>query len=134
MSVTEDFVVSLFNTAAIVASNYGWDRRRRRHKADDGLRICRFEQMEPRQLMTAAPPQIHFGSVFFDPSPGTSTTPNTIQITFQGGAPGTQLTQLIIDGSKNQTRPGRRRYRLDDAGQPESIRPVAADDRLAQWL
>ena len=78
-------------------------RARRRHKADDGLRICRFEQMEPRQLMTAAPPQIHFGSVFFDPAPGTSTTPNTIQITFQGGTPGTQLTQLVIDGSKNQT-------------------------------
>ena len=71
-------------------------------QADDGLRICRFEQMQPRQLMTAAPPQIHFGSVFFDPAPGTSTTPNTIQITFQGGTPSTQLTQLVIDGSKNQ--------------------------------
>jgi protocatechuate 3,4-dioxygenase beta subunit len=93
----------LFSTTAIWRRITDGITRRRRRKAGDGLRICRFEQMEPRQLMTAAPPQIHFGSVFFDPAPGTSTTPNTIQITFQGGAPGTQLTQLIIDGSKNQT-------------------------------
>jgi len=58
--------------------------------------------MEPRQLLSAAPPQIHFGSVFFDAAPGTNTTPDTIQITFQGGAPNTQLTQLVIDGSKQQ--------------------------------
>ena len=66
------------------------------------IRCCAFEKMEPRQLLSGAPPQIHFGSVFFDASPGTNTSPDTIQITFQGGAPNTQLTQLVIDGSKNQ--------------------------------
>ncbi len=69
---------------------------------DDRLRICRFEAMEPRQMMTAAPPQIHFGAVFFEPSPGTNTTASTVQVSFQGGVTGTQLTQLIVDGSKNQ--------------------------------
>ena len=52
--------------------------------------------------MISANPQIHFGSVFFDPAPGKDTTPNTIQVTFQGGQPGTTLTQLVIDGSQNQ--------------------------------
>jgi uncharacterized surface anchored protein len=52
--------------------------------------------------MMSANPQIHFGSVFFDPAPGKDTSPNTIQITYQGGQPGTTLTQLVIDGSANQ--------------------------------
>ncbi|HEV2968343.1 MAG TPA: SdrD B-like domain-containing protein [Pirellulales bacterium] len=94
--------MSLFNTAAIWRRIFKSAGRKPGRAAGEHLRVCRFEQMEPRQLLTAAPPQIHFGSVFFDPAPGTNTTPNTIQVSFQGGAAGTQLTQLVIDGSKNQ--------------------------------
>ncbi len=94
--------MSLFSTAAIWRRMFRGSKRKPSRIANDPMRVCRFEQMEPRQLMTAAPPQIHFGSVFFDPAPGTNTTPSTIQVTFVGGAPGTQLSQLVIDGSKNQ--------------------------------
>ncbi len=94
--------MSLFSAAAIWRRMFKGSGRKPARAANDGMRVCRFEQMEPRQLMTAAPPQIHFGSVFFDPAPGTNTAPNTIQITFVGGAPGTELSQLVIDGSKNQ--------------------------------
>ncbi len=92
--------MSLLNTVA------NWGRllkgpRRRAKSAAEHLHICRFELMEPRQMLSANP-QIHFGSVFFDPSPGKDTSANTIQVTFQGGQPNTQLTQLIINGSKNE--------------------------------
>ncbi len=93
--------MSLFSTIASWRRIFGGPNRKL-PSGDDRFRLCRFEQMEPRQLLSAAPPQIHFGSVFFDSAPGANTTPHTIQVTFQGGVAGTQLTQLIIDGSKNQ--------------------------------
>ncbi|HEV3416619.1 MAG TPA: hypothetical protein VG056_07400, partial [Pirellulales bacterium] len=61
--------MSLFNTAAIWRRVFRSASRKSARVAGEQLRVCRFEQMEPRQLLTAAPPQIHFGSVFFDPAP-----------------------------------------------------------------
>ncbi|HEX3724961.1 MAG TPA: SdrD B-like domain-containing protein, partial [Pirellulales bacterium] len=54
--------------------------------------------MERRSVMTAA---VHVGAVYYDPASGLDTTPSTIQISFAGGAAGTQLTHLVIDGSKD---------------------------------
>ncbi len=83
------------------------------HRGPTAPRRCKFEHMEPRQLMTGNPvaainpapgtvaPQILVGSTYLEPASGTDTIPNTFQITFQGGAPGTQLTHLEINGSKN---------------------------------
>jgi serine-aspartate repeat-containing protein C/D/E len=102
--VKEDEPVSLYSSVMKWGELLKSPRRRASRKPADRKRLCRFEPMEPRQLMTASPiaPQIHLGSVFFDPAPGKDTVPNTIQVTFQGGEPNTQMTQLVIDGSANQ--------------------------------
>jgi len=74
------------------------------HRVDDPhtsahrLRICRFEECEPRQLMAA---DLHVGAVYYEPASGDDAQPNIIQISFQGGAPGTQLTRIVIDGNKD---------------------------------
>ncbi|MCX7427684.1 MAG: carboxypeptidase regulatory-like domain-containing protein, partial [Planctomycetia bacterium] len=63
------------------------------------MRRCRFEQMEPRQLLAASPIQI--GAVYFEDAGGEDVVGDRFQITFSGGAPGTQLTQLVIETDKN---------------------------------
>jgi protocatechuate 3,4-dioxygenase beta subunit len=98
------------------------------HTTSSSLRICRFEEMEERQLMTATPatttaadpvvtpsftaPPLHVGVVWWDPACGCfgTNTPSDVQISFEGGAAGTQLDQVVIDGSK-----------LDGALQPDDI-------------
>ncbi|HZZ73143.1 MAG TPA: SdrD B-like domain-containing protein [Pirellulales bacterium] len=73
-------------------------RRDDRHDRASSLRICRLEQLESRQLMAA---DLHLGSVFYEPHQGLDQgAGNTIQVSFDGGAAGTQLTHLVIDGNK----------------------------------
>ncbi|MEX0678238.1 MAG: SdrD B-like domain-containing protein [Pirellulales bacterium] len=62
-------------------------------------RICRFEQIEPRQLLAADLLQV--GSVYYEQAAGDDLQPNILQFSFEGGAPGTQLTRIIIDGDKD---------------------------------
>jgi len=69
-----------------------------RSKTSLGLRICRFEHMESRQFLSATPIQI--GSVYFEDATEDDRLGDTIQITWSGGATGTQLTDLIIDTDK----------------------------------
>ena len=59
---------------------------------------CRFEQLETRQLLTVAPIQI--GMVYFEDASGNDELPDTFELTFSGGAPGTQLTELRIETDK----------------------------------
>jgi serine-aspartate repeat-containing protein C/D/E len=68
------------------------------HGSPSRVRICRLEEVEPRCVMTAA---VHVGAVYYDPASGLDTTPNQIQISFEGGAQGTELTHLTIDGNKD---------------------------------
>ncbi|NLY01624.1 MAG: hypothetical protein GXY83_36520 [Rhodopirellula sp.] len=82
----------------------GW-RRTRSQKSNQRLslsnrllRICRFEEVEPRQLLSASPIQI--GAVYFEEATGEDIAGDVISITFTGGAPGTQLTELVIDTDK----------------------------------
>ncbi len=63
-----------------------------------GPRACRFEEMEPRQYLSASPIQI--GSVYYEDATQDDRLGDTIQITWSGGAPGTQLTDLVIDTDK----------------------------------
>ncbi|MCC7084690.1 MAG: hypothetical protein IT427_06755, partial [Pirellulales bacterium] len=67
-------------------------------RATRDLRACRFEQLEDRKLMAG---DVHLGAVYYEPASGDDSTPNLIQVTFQGGVPSTQLTQIVIDGDKN---------------------------------
>ena len=55
-------------------------------------RICRFEQMEPRRLLAASVVPIHVGAVYFEDAGGEDEAGDLIEITFSGGAPGTQLS------------------------------------------
>ncbi|MBI2824818.1 MAG: carboxypeptidase regulatory-like domain-containing protein [Planctomycetia bacterium] len=60
-------------------------------------RRCRVEEVEPRKLLAA---DVQVGAVYFDPGSGFDETPNTIQITWKGGAAGTELAKLTIDADK----------------------------------
>lgn len=56
-----------------------------------------FERLEPRIALAA---DIHLGVVYYEPAAGFDAAPNTFTITFKGGAPGTQLVELVIDTDK----------------------------------
>ena len=68
------------------------------HDTIGGLHICRFEQMEQRQYLTA---DLHLGAVYFEDATGDDSQGDTIQISFQGGEPGTELSHVVIDGDKS---------------------------------
>ncbi|MEX2168228.1 MAG: SdrD B-like domain-containing protein [Pirellulales bacterium] len=67
---------------------------------------CRgFEQMEPRQLLAAAglvAPEVLLGAVYFEEATGDDSAGDVIQVSFVGGAPGTTLDRLVIDGDKDE--------------------------------
>jgi len=61
-----------------------------------------IEALESRQLMAAdVVPQVLLGSVYFEEATGDDSRPDVIQVTFEGGAAGTTLTKLVIDGDKD---------------------------------
>jgi serine-aspartate repeat-containing protein C/D/E len=74
---------------------------RPRTEADD-YRRCRFETMEGRRLLNADP--IRFGGTYVEEDSGSDSHGDTFEITFLGGAPGTQLTRVEING--DQSEPG----------------------------
>ena len=47
-------------------------------------------------------PHVLLGSVYFEEASGDDSTPDTLQVTFTGGAAGTTLNQLTINGDKRQ--------------------------------
>ena len=65
------------------------------------LRVCRFEQMEPRRLLAFAVVPIQVGAVYFEDSIGADQSGDLFEITWTGGAPGTQLTRLLIETDKH---------------------------------
>jgi serine-aspartate repeat-containing protein C/D/E len=62
-------------------------------------RFCRFEAMEDRRLLDADP--IKIGVTYLEGDSGSDLHGDTFQIMFQGGAPGTEVTRLVIDGDQN---------------------------------
>jgi len=73
-------------------------RRARTGAGSRTPRACRFETMESRQLLSADP--IKLGAHYLDAGNDTDVIPNTIELTWVGGAPGTQLTRVVIDTDK----------------------------------
>jgi serine-aspartate repeat-containing protein C/D/E len=59
-------------------------------------RYCRFEAMEERRLLDADP--IKIGVTYLEDDSGHDNAGDTFQVSFQGGAPGTELTHLEING------------------------------------
>ncbi|HUY36422.1 MAG TPA: SdrD B-like domain-containing protein [Pirellulales bacterium] len=86
---------------------FSWRRgRREKHRSIPsstqhvGGRICRFEPIEPRQLLNGTP-VLQLGAVYYDAHSGLGTIPNTFTVTWSGGAPGTELKQLTISTDPN---------------------------------
>ncbi len=71
------------------------------HSTVGRTRICRVEQFEPRMVMSGNAPQIIVGGTEYEQAAGNDTQPNVFVVTFEGGAAGTQLTHLEINGSKS---------------------------------
>ncbi len=84
----------------LLGKRYG--RRGDLHCTAKSVRMCGFEQLEIRNPLTASPLPVHLGSVYLEPASGDDSVPNKFLVSFQGGAAGTQLTQLVINGDKDQ--------------------------------
>lgn len=73
-------------------------RAARRNSPLDMPRRCRFELMESRRLLDADPLQI--GAVYIEEDIGSDAHGDSFELTFQGGAPGTQLQRVVINGDR----------------------------------
>ena len=79
-------------------------RRYRRRMMRDSRKPARthccgagsVELMEPRLLLSAQP--VFVGAVYIEEDLGNDLHGDIIEISFEGGAPGTQLTQIAISG------------------------------------
>lgn len=60
-------------------------------------RLRPAEKLEERRLMAS---DIHIGMTYLDPNDGTDVSGNTFMLHWIGGAPDTQLTQVVIDTDK----------------------------------
>jgi serine-aspartate repeat-containing protein C/D/E len=66
-------------------------------------RRCQIEELEARRLMAAdLVPQVMLGSVYFEEATGDDSKPDIIQVSFVGGAAGTTLNRVTINGDKRQ--------------------------------
>ena len=65
------------------------------------LRRCYFEVMEQRRVLTAN--SVVAGVTFLEGDNGQDTTPDHFEVTFEGGAETTQLTQFTINGDQDSS-------------------------------
>ncbi len=80
------------------------DRIARNFKsASRGPRRCQVEELEARRLFAVdVAPHVLLGSVYFEEATGDDSKPDIIQVSFTGGAQGTTLNKLTINGDKRQ--------------------------------
>ena len=67
----------------------------------DLLRRCYFEVMEERRVLSADP--VIAGVTYLEGDSGQDTTPDHFEVSFEGGAETTQLTQFVINGDQDQS-------------------------------
>jgi protocatechuate 3,4-dioxygenase beta subunit len=67
-------------------------------------RRCQIEPLESRRLMAGdgLAPQVLLGSVYFEEATGDDSGGDVIEVSFVGGAAGTTLNRLTINGDKQQ--------------------------------
>ncbi|MCI0332504.1 MAG: hypothetical protein L0228_04700 [Planctomycetes bacterium] len=65
-------------------------------------RRCQIEELESRRMMAGDVPQVLLGSVYFEEATGDDSQPDIIEVSFGGGAAGTTLNRLTINGDKQQ--------------------------------
>jgi protocatechuate 3,4-dioxygenase beta subunit len=63
-------------------------------------RAVRIERMEPRILLAADSDPLQIGAVYYEDASGIDEAGDVVEITYQGGAPGTQLVELVIETDK----------------------------------
>jgi protocatechuate 3,4-dioxygenase beta subunit len=63
-------------------------------------RTCRIEAIEPRQMLSAVAPMLNIGATYYQPHDGNETIGSLLYISWNGGAPGTALTDILIDTHK----------------------------------
>ena len=79
----------------------GKSRRKRAKSATaQSSRHCRFEQMEERRVMTADP--IKVGVTYHEEDGGSDLHGDTFEVLYEGGADGTEMTRLEINGDQGQ--------------------------------
>jgi protocatechuate 3,4-dioxygenase beta subunit len=69
-------------------------------KAGSRFHICRFEQMESRDLLSVVAPTLNIGATYYQPHDGNDSVGSLMYISWNGGAAGTHLIDLIIDTHK----------------------------------
>jgi serine-aspartate repeat-containing protein C/D/E len=88
----------LFRRRANSASDPRTDERR----ADaESRRRCAVESMEPRRLLAIAP--INLGVTYIEEDTGADIHGDTFEVKFEGGAPLTQMTRLVIDTDQGES-------------------------------
>ena len=80
-------------------SNWGFGRKQQPPKVAATIRKCRFEAMEPRQMLDADP--VVAGITYLEDDAGEDTTPDYFEVTFEGGSDTTQMTQFVINGDQD---------------------------------
>ena len=99
-------------------------------------RRCHLESLEPRRLMAGdVAPQVLLGSVYFEEATGDDSQPDVIQVSFEGGAAGTTLNRLVIDGDKRRRRAlDRRRVLRHRRRRSRRVWRCRAFDPQPQWF
>ena len=69
------------------------------HTQKEILRRCHFEVMEERRVLTANP--VVAGVTYLEGDAGLDTAPDYFEVTFEGGAETTELTQFTINGDQD---------------------------------
>ena len=90
--------MGLKNTLSAIRKAFQRKRKPVYKFENSGPRRCQFESMEERRMLTADP--VVVGATYFEMDDGTDGVPDQFQITFKGGAPGTELTRVVIDGRR----------------------------------
>ncbi|MFO0789857.1 MAG: SdrD B-like domain-containing protein [Pirellulales bacterium] len=68
-----------------------------------GTRRCQMEELEARRLFaTDVAPHVLLGATYFEEATGDDTKPDILQVSFTGGAAGTTLNQITINGDKRK--------------------------------
>ena len=73
---------------------------RSRKRAASRTRLCRFEQIEARELLSVSVPALNVGATYYQPHDGNDSIGSLLYISWNGGAASTQLTDLYIDTHK----------------------------------
>lgn len=68
-------------------------------KRSQSGRICVYEEMEPRLVLSADP--VIAGITYLEGDAGQDNLPDHFEVTFQGGAATTQMTQFVINGDQD---------------------------------